>query len=271
MDGTGTPRAPGPARCASSSARSASTSSTRTSAAALYPWPSTPLIPGAEAAGVVAEIGAGVTDLKVGDRVAYTLPVGAYRTQRVVAAERLVKLPDAIAFDVAASVDAQGIDGAISAHLVLSGQGGRHRAGACGGRRRRLAAGTVAEVTGRDMRSGRRDRPRRRQSPRPTAIPTSSTIAPRISSPASRRSPVPGAAMWFTIRSARTPGAARSNRLRPRGMFVHFGQSSGMIADFKFSDLASGGSLVRDAPDACSTTSRAAKTSRRVPRISSPG
>src|SRR6202166_5172327 len=75
----------------------------------LYPWPSTPLIPGAEAAGVVVEIGAGVADLKVGDRVAYTLPVGAYRTQRVVAAERLVKLPDAIAFETAASVMLKGL------------------------------------------------------------------------------------------------------------------------------------------------------------------
>src|ERR1035441_10262318 len=70
----------------------------------LYPWPSSPLIPGAEAAGVVAEVGAGVTEFKAGDRVAYTLPLGAYRTQRVVPAERLVKLPEAIAFDVAASV-----------------------------------------------------------------------------------------------------------------------------------------------------------------------
>src|ERR1700732_232463 len=75
----------------------------------LYPWPSTPLIPGAEAAGVIAEIGEGVTDFKGGERVAYTMPLGAYRTQRVVAAERLVKLPDAIAFDVAASVMLKGL------------------------------------------------------------------------------------------------------------------------------------------------------------------
>src|ERR1700685_3165776 len=54
----------------------------------LYPWPSTPLIPGAEAAGVVTQVGESVTDLKLGDRVAYTLPSGAYRTQRVVPAER---------------------------------------------------------------------------------------------------------------------------------------------------------------------------------------
>src|ERR1700682_6328071 len=75
----------------------------------LYPWPSTPLIPGAEAAGVVAEVGEVVTDFMVGDRVAYPLPLGAYRTQRVVAAERLVKLPDAITFDVAASVMLKGL------------------------------------------------------------------------------------------------------------------------------------------------------------------
>src|SRR5271156_2749365 len=75
----------------------------------LYPWPSSPLIPGAEAAGVVTEVGEAVTDLAVGDRVAYTLPLGAYRTQRVVPVERLVKLPDAIAFDVAASVMLKGL------------------------------------------------------------------------------------------------------------------------------------------------------------------
>src|ERR1700680_3986287 len=79
----------------------------------LYPWPSTPLIPGAEAAGVVAETGEAVTDFKVGDRVAYTLPLGAYRTQRVVAAERLVQLPHAIAFDVGAAGLLKGVAGAI--------------------------------------------------------------------------------------------------------------------------------------------------------------
>src|SRR5450631_2041223 len=75
----------------------------------LYPWPSSPLIPGAEAAGLVTQVGEAVADFKVGDRVAYTLPLGAYRTQRVVPAERLVKLPDAIAFDVAASVMLKGL------------------------------------------------------------------------------------------------------------------------------------------------------------------
>ena len=75
----------------------------------LYPWPSTPLIPGAEAAGVVEDLGSGVTGLKAGDRVAYTMPLGAYRTRRVVPADRLVKLPESITFETAASVMLKGL------------------------------------------------------------------------------------------------------------------------------------------------------------------
>src|ERR1700722_20798189 len=43
----------------------------------LFPWSSPPLIPGAEAAGVVAEIGEAVADFNVGDRGGYTMPLGA--------------------------------------------------------------------------------------------------------------------------------------------------------------------------------------------------
>src|SRR6202162_4854137 len=75
----------------------------------LYPWPSTPLIPGAEASGVVEDVGPGVTGLAPGDRVAYTMPHGAYRTRRVVPADRLVKLPESISFETAASVMLKGL------------------------------------------------------------------------------------------------------------------------------------------------------------------
>jgi len=75
----------------------------------VYPWPTTPLIPGGEAAGIVDAVGEGVTDFMSGDRVAYVLPSGAYRTRRVVAAERLVKLPEAIDFDAAASLMLKGL------------------------------------------------------------------------------------------------------------------------------------------------------------------
>ena len=74
-----------------------------------YPWPVTPLRPGGEAAGIVEAVGEGVADFKSGDRVAYILPIGAYRMRRVVSAERLVKLPDAIDFEVAASMMLKGL------------------------------------------------------------------------------------------------------------------------------------------------------------------
>src|SRR5256885_11698404 len=52
---------------------------------------------GGEAAGVVEEVGTGVTDLKPGDRVAYgAAPLGAYAEARLIPADRLLKLPDGI-------------------------------------------------------------------------------------------------------------------------------------------------------------------------------
>jgi NADPH2:quinone reductase len=68
-----------------------------------------PLVPGQEGAGTVAALGEGVTGLSVGDRVAYAGPLGAYATERVIAADRLVKLPDGIAFQTAAAMMLQGM------------------------------------------------------------------------------------------------------------------------------------------------------------------
>jgi NADPH2:quinone reductase len=63
-----------------------------------------------EGAGTITALGAGVTDLKVGDRVAYAGgPIGAYATARSIAADRLVPLPDAIDFKTAAAMMLQGM------------------------------------------------------------------------------------------------------------------------------------------------------------------
>ncbi|CAG9244641.1 quinone oxidoreductase family protein [Burkholderia sp. AW33-5] len=81
----------------------------------LYPQP----LPGGlgmEAAGEVTAVGEGVTALKAGDRVAYVgQPPGAYAQERVMPADRLVKLPDGISYDDAASVMLQGL----TAHYLL--------------------------------------------------------------------------------------------------------------------------------------------------------
>lgn len=78
----------------------------------LYPLP-LPSGIGLEGAGVVEAVGAGVTEVKVGDRVAYAGgPVGAYAEVRNIPAHRLLKLPDAIAFDTAAAMMLQGLTAA---------------------------------------------------------------------------------------------------------------------------------------------------------------
>ena len=75
----------------------------------VYPMP-LPSGIGHEAAGVVEAVGAGVTDLRVGDRVVYmNAGIGAYADRRNVAAEKLVKLPDGISFDDAAAVFFKGM------------------------------------------------------------------------------------------------------------------------------------------------------------------
>jgi NADPH:quinone reductase len=75
----------------------------------LYPQPAFPFIPGMEGSGEVTAVGSGVTDVKVGDRVAYAGVVGGYATERLIAADRVVKIPDAIDFKTAAAMMLRGM------------------------------------------------------------------------------------------------------------------------------------------------------------------
>ena len=76
----------------------------------LYPLPSLPATPGMEGAGIVAEIGAGVSEVAVGDRVAYAgIPPGAYAEVRRIPAHRLVKLPENISTRQGAAMMLQGM------------------------------------------------------------------------------------------------------------------------------------------------------------------
>jgi NADPH2:quinone reductase len=74
----------------------------------LYPQ-HLPFIPGVEGAGTVEALGPDVTTLNVGDRVAYAGPIGSYSEERLIDADRLVKLPDEISFDQAAAMMLQGM------------------------------------------------------------------------------------------------------------------------------------------------------------------
>jgi NADPH2:quinone reductase len=75
----------------------------------LYPLP-LPTSIGSEAAGVVEALGPGVTWLRKGDRVAYSGgPPGSYATERVISADRLVKIPDGIDDSTAATLMLKGL------------------------------------------------------------------------------------------------------------------------------------------------------------------
>lgn len=74
-----------------------------------------PFTPGTEGAGVVEAVGPDVTSLKPGDRVAYAGPIGGYAEERLIQADRLVKLPDRISTELAAAIMLQGM----TAHMLL--------------------------------------------------------------------------------------------------------------------------------------------------------
>jgi NADPH2:quinone reductase len=76
----------------------------------MYPPPGgLPFVLGSEAAGEVVDVGAGVTEFKRGDHVAYAAGPGCYTAERVLAADRAVKLPGDISFEQAAAMMLKGL------------------------------------------------------------------------------------------------------------------------------------------------------------------
>jgi NADPH:quinone reductase len=74
-----------------------------------FPLPQFPAIVGIEGAGYVEAVGAGVTDVTVGDRVAYTAGIGSYAEKRLVAADRLVPIPEGVSDEQAAAIISKGM------------------------------------------------------------------------------------------------------------------------------------------------------------------
>ncbi|MEA3176091.1 MAG: NADPH:quinone reductase [Gammaproteobacteria bacterium] len=213
----------------------------------IYPWPSTPLILGGEAAGVVEDVGSEVTGLKAGDRVAYTVPTGAYRTRRTLPEERVVKLPDGVEFDTAASVMLKGLTTQFlltTCHPVKAGETVLVHA----------AAGGVGLLMGQWLKTLGVNSIGTAGSPEKAALAKahgySHVIDYRAEDFVARVKEITDgkgcAVVYDSVGHDTWRGSLKC--LRGRGMFVHFGQSSGAITDFKFSDLAAGGSLYATRP-----------------------
>jgi len=81
----------------------------------LYPQDELPFVPGTEGAGVITALGEGVRTLKIGKRVAYAGHMGAYAEQRLIAADRVVRIPDGVSDETAAAAMLKGM----TAHYLL--------------------------------------------------------------------------------------------------------------------------------------------------------
>ncbi|WP_373236293.1 quinone oxidoreductase family protein [Cohaesibacter celericrescens] len=205
----------------------------------LYPWAEDKMIPGAEAAGVVEAVGAGVDNLKPGDRVAYVLKSGAYRERRVLAADRLVLLPEGISDDLAASVMLKGLTAqylVTSSYHVKPGDTVLVHAAAGGvglllgqwlkalGARAIGTAGTEEKVA-LALKHGYSDVINY------SAVSFAEAVMELTAGAGCE-------AVYDSVGKDTWRGSLSC--LKPFGMFVNFGQSSGMIEDFKLSDLAKG-------------------------------
>ncbi|MCO8144880.1 quinone oxidoreductase [Rhodovulum tesquicola] len=205
----------------------------------LYPWPGDILIPGDEAAGVIEALGPGVTGFAIGDRVAYTTPNGACCTARAMPADRLVRLPDAIPDEIAASVMLKGLTAHYLVHdsfAVRAGQSVLIHA-AAGGVGLLLGQWLAAKGVRAIGTAGGPDKvAMARDHGYETVIDYSAgDFVPAV------MAATDGAGVDAVYDSVgRDTWRGSLACLKKRGMFVNFGQSSGMLDDFRISDLAKG-------------------------------
>ena len=206
----------------------------------LYPWPvDKDLVLGSEAAGTVAALGDGVTDFAVGDRVAYTIPNGAYVSERVIEARHLVKLPDGVSDEVAAASMLKGL----TAHYLL------HRSFKVEKGQTVLfhaAAGGVGLIAGQWLAAKGVTAIGTAGGPEKCALAAkhgyAHTIDYKSEDFVERVKEITGGegvhAVYDSIGHDTIAGSM--NCLKTFGTLVNFGQSSGPYLDFKLSDLAVG-------------------------------
>lgn len=214
----------------------------------LYPPPGGfPMIPGGEAAGVVEETGEGVHDLKPGDRVAYAVGTGAYAEQRVIAADQLVKIPDGITDEQAAAMMLKGMTAEYLLLRTFKVKAGdtilfHAAAGGVG-----LIVGQWAKHLGATV-IGTAGSPDKIELAKANGFDhvinyrTQDFVAEVARITGGRKCDV----VYDSVGKDTFPGSL--DCLRPMGMFVSFGQSSGSIPPFNLSLLAQKGSLFATRP-----------------------
>ena len=208
----------------------------------LYKLPSMPATLGMEAAGVVQAVGADVRNVAVGDRVAYAMgPVGAYTTDRVIHADRLVKLPDGVDDQTAAAMMLQGLTAQYLARSTYRIKDGdtilvHAAAGGVGLILCQWAKHLGATVIGVVSNDEKAELAR--------AHGAEHVIVGQDKVPAEVKRITGGAMLPVVYDSVgRDTFASSLDCLQPRGLMVSYGNSSGPVAAFDLGVLAAKGSL----------------------------
>jgi NADPH2:quinone reductase len=214
---------------------------------------------GGEGAGVVEAVGAGVSDVKPGDRVAYCGgPPGAYAEVRILPAERLVKLPDGISERTAASLMLKGLTVQYLLRQTYPLKGGEtilfHAAaggvGLIACQWTRALGVTMIGTVGSDAKAD----VAKANGCAHTIVYTRENFVERVKQITGGKG-VP--VVYDAVGKDTFP--ASLDCLSPRGMFVSFGNSSGAIAAFDILLLSQKGSLYVTRPTLVTyTASRAA-------------
>jgi NADPH2:quinone reductase len=212
---------------------------------------------GMEAAGTILALGDKVTGLAVGDRVAYAGgPLGAYATERVIPADRLVKLPESLDFSTAAAMMLQGLTAYYLLFRTFKPQAGQtvllH--GAAGGVglimcqwARHLGVNVIGVVSSAEKAALAK------------ANGAAHTIIGHANLVAEVKKLTAGAMVPVVYDgTGKDTFMASLDCLAPLGLMVSYGSASGAVPPFDISTLATKGSLFLTRPTLASyTTTRA--------------
>jgi NADPH:quinone reductase len=214
----------------------------------MYPSPvGWPFVAGNEAAGEVTAVGPGVTDFKVGDRVAYVVALGCYAAERLVPADRAVKLPTDISYEQAAAMMLKGMTAEYLLRRTFKVEKGMNvlMHAAAGGVglilcqwANHLGANVIGTVGSKDKAALAK------------ANGCHHTILYREEDFVARVKEITGGKMCEVVYDGigKTTFPASLDCLKPLGMFVSFGSASGQVDAFNINILQTKGSLYATRP-----------------------
>jgi NADPH:quinone reductase len=214
----------------------------------LYPAPTgMPFISGNEGAGEVVAVGPGVSEFKVGDRVGYVTALGCYAAERLVAADRAVKLPDNITYEQAAAMMLKGMTAEYLLRRTFKVEKGMNvfvhaAAGGVGlilcQWANHLGANVIGTVGSKDKAALAK------------ANGCHHTILYRDEDFVARAKEITGGKLCQVVYDGigKTTFPASLDCLAPLGMFVSYGSASGQIDAFNINILQTKGSLFATRP-----------------------